>query len=173
MRISTPFAAVALIVALTACAASTSPVASPSPTVSLDTDAALVKEAEDVYRKLSIEQGRILGEGVAKPSEIITDNAAETYLKQLTSVFSYAQSNAIKTEGNNKIITFDKPSAKEEGSLVALAFCEDARESKIFKDGKEDGHGILVEGIAQFKKFDGKLKLYSMSGKEVAACENN
>ncbi|MGL5405332.1 MAG: hypothetical protein ACRDAX_00735 [Propionibacteriaceae bacterium] len=173
MRNSTPFVVVALVVALTACSAPTPPVASPAPTASLDADAALLKEAEDVYRKLSAEETRILQEGISIPTKTITDNAAESYLKQLKSVFSYAHDNGIKTESHNETTIFNTPATKKDDSLVALAFCEDARRSKIFKNGKEDGYGILVEGIAQFKKFDGKLKLYSMSSKEVSKCESH
>ncbi|MGL5405915.1 MAG: hypothetical protein ACRDAX_03870 [Propionibacteriaceae bacterium] len=172
MRNSTPFVVVALVVALTACSAPTPPVASPAPTASLDADAALLKEAEDVYRLITEERIRLTKDGGTTTITPTLSHLTEgIYQKKILASLNYQSEKLEKVSGSYSI-NYLRKAKTEEGAAVTLETCEDARQLTVSdSNGKVLRTGAVAIFYTDFRRIDNYLVAFESKSELVASCK--
>ena len=171
-------AALLCAVALGGCTADAGvqPTPSPTPSVATPTESAEERQerldyaaAEKAYRTFRAEYGRVLRAGGAKePTKVMKQTAGGDYLRQFEKIVVAYEGLGARDEGKERI-AYVRPSGYSRTEL-ALEVCEDGREIVTIAQGKRI-EGEVRSAKLQMRRSDGRWKVWSGSGREVARCD--
>jgi len=133
---------------------------------------ALIAEAEAVYRKFWDENVRInqMG-GVKAATPTLRETTTGMFLEATLATYQEILDEGLTGVGDVKLVTLTPRSDLiHEGSLISLEACTDASNLE-FRRGKRrvDNGPIYVEEV-YLKRFDGALKLFYVQSKLVKSC---
>lgn len=196
-RVELGAAATLLAMLLAGCVQPTdpSPSASPSPTFMCTPEAggdqapcseadyqkmkekdALYAEAEQVYRKYKEEMLKALQAGGANtlPAGLATLVAEGEVREGIMESLRYFHKNNLRVVGGGSTIetVTRRPSITRKGSVVAMDFCVDGRETIVYQGKKRlENQGSVAVDTAYFAKVSSVLKIVAASSKAVTKCE--
>ena len=126
----------------------------------------LYAEAEAVYRKFFEEDVRIFrAGGVDEPTRSPAGDDDGCIPRRTrwpaTETLHSRTREALVGEVRSSRSPGAKPGVSKEGSAVALRVCVDATRPRRFSGhGKGLGHGLLIQDVIYFGRFDGALKIH-------------
>ena len=133
---------------------------------------ALYAEAEALYRRYFAEEIRLDKIGGSKDATAeFTATLAETLLEQTVEIHRANFDDQLIARGTQRLEWIQRrPDVSLRGSVVAIAACRDASKVKTYQSGKYVGRGYVGIETAFAKYFDGHLRLFTVTTKDVDSC---
>lgn len=133
---------------------------------------ALYTEAQALYRRYFAEEVRLDQLGGAKgATPEFEATLAETLLEQTVAIHQSNYEEHLSARGTQRLEWIERrPGVSLRGSLVAIAACRDASHVKTYRSGTYVGTGYVGVETAFAKYFDGQLRLFTVTTKDVESC---
>ncbi|WP_203567826.1 hypothetical protein [Aestuariimicrobium ganziense] len=150
--------------------------ASPTPTRSVATpdEAALLAEAEGVYRAYVAETLKLEAAGGAEKLPAVFDQyLLEPYKGVVEATYQNMRKNGSKVESTGRVAILAVEAidaSTREGAVIALSACLDGSQATVrHRDGTTEKGSIVLREL-YFKRDGRDLKIFSSRAKEVPSC---